>query len=501
MRKYLSSGLLAAVLSLCVSDIAMAQDMGGQMGGMGGDMGGMGGDMGGGGQMGGGGHGRGGHRGQGRGGQGQQGPGQGAPRPMVAPATIPAAMRRSAVITVAGQGKALSRGSITPTKPDQSGVFAERGALLTMDGITITSTLDVSLADDAHETGLGAALIIASQTTATVTGGSISTTGRGIDGIFAADPGSKLTLKGATISTRAAQAYGVELAAGAVLDADTASITTTSDHAPAIAVKPGSRAKLSGGTLSTTGPSSPAIEARGDVDAAGTAIKTAFSSGLEIDGEHTATLTRVGFDSGDRGILLYQSAPPPMQDGKVTAASAASAPYDGPVATATLSMDGGKITSAREAFLVSNVRGVITLHNVDIASQSGVIVKAAAAKWGPLGRNGGYARIDAERQTLNGDLATDILSSIRLDLKDGSKFAGKTTANVDVSLDASSTWTLTADTRVGQLIDPEGLSGDTIRNIVGNGHVLSYSQRDNPNLGGKTWQLTGGGTLAPAEGL
>ena len=449
----------------------------------------------------GGGHGRGGHRRQGQGGQGQQGPGQDAPRQMAAPATIPAAMRRNAVITIAGQGKALSKGSITPTKPDQSAVFAERGALLTMDGITITSTLDVSLADDAHETGLGAAVIVASQTSATVTGGAISTTGRGIDGIFVADAGSKLTLKGASISTRAAEAYGIELAAGAALDADGSSIATTSDHAPAIAVKPGSRARLTNGSLTTSGPSSPALAARGDLIVDGTTIKTGFSSGLEIDGEHTATLTHVSFDSGDRGILLYQSALPPAQDGKVTASSAASAPYDGPVATATLVLDGGSIHSAREALLISNVCGQITLRHVDIASQSGVIVKAAAAKWGPLGRNGGYARIDAHDQTLNGDLSTDILSSIRLDLKDGSKFSGKTTANVDVSLDASSTWTLTADTRVGQLIDPDGLSGDTVKNIVGNGHVLSYSQRDNPNLGGKTYLLTGGGTLTPAAGL
>jgi len=491
MRKYHLGGLAVAVLSLTIGDLALAQDMagmgGGQMGGMGG--------------MGGGGHGRGGHRGQGRGQPGQQGPGQGAPRQMAAPATIPAAMRRNAVVTVAGQGKALSKGAITPNKPDQSGVFAERGALLTLDGVTITSTLDVSLSDDAHETGLGAALIVASQTTATVTGGAISTSGRGIDGIFAADPGSKLTLKGAAISTRAAEAYGVELAAGAALDADGASITTISDHAPAVAIKPGSVAKLTGGTLTTAGPSSPALQVRGDIDASGTTIKTGMSGGLEVDGEHTATLSHVSLDSGDRGILLYQSAEPAAQAGKVTEASAAVAPSDGPTATATLSMDGGRVTAAREAFLVSNVRGVITLRHVDITSQSGVVVKAASAKWGPLGRNGGYARIETHDQTLNGDLVTDILSSIRLDLKDGSKFTGRTTANVDISLDASSTWTLTADTRVGQLIDPEGLSGDTVKNIIGNGHVLSYSQRDNPNLAGKTYQLTGGGTLAPAEGL
>ncbi|MBW8732980.1 MAG: hypothetical protein JF571_01475 [Asticcacaulis sp.] len=484
MHTYRLCSAATAALLFCAG-IAHAQ-MGGGMGEMGGGMGG--------------GHGHGGHRG-GKGAPGQQGPGQGAPRQIAAPATIPAAMRRNAVITVAGQGKALSKGTITPTKPDQSGVFAERGALLTMDGITITSTLDVSLADDAHETGLGAALIAASQTTATVTGGAIATTGRGIVGIFAADPGTHLTLKGAAISTRAAEAYGVELAAGATLDGDAVTIATTSDHAPAIAIQTGSQATLTGGTLTTGGPSSPALQALGDITANGTVIKTGFSGGLEIDGEHTATLTGVSFDSGDRGILLYQSALPPAQAGQVTAASATTVPYDGPTATATVTLDGGKVVSAREAFLVSNVRGQITLRHVDIASQSGIVLKAVSAKWGPLGRNGGYARIDAHDQTLNGDMVTDILSSIRIDLKDGSRFGGKTTANVDVSLDASSSWTLTGDTRVGQLIDPDGVSGDTVKNIVGNGHVLSYSQRDNPNLDGKTYQLSGGGTLAPAEGL
>ncbi len=56
------------------------------------------------------------------------------------------------------------------------------------------------------------------------------------------------------------------------------------------------------------------------------------------------------------------------------------------------------------------------------------------------------------------------------------------------------------DTRVGKLLDA-AISGDTVANITGNGHVLTYDQRYNPALGGKTYQLAGGGTLVPGSGL
>jgi hypothetical protein len=177
------------------------------------------------------------------------------------------------------------------------------------------------------------------------------------------------------------------------------------------------------------------------------------------------------------------------------------APSDAPpIRTAALTFQDGQLKARRDAFAVSNIKAAITLNHVDVQTGTGVILRAFAASWGEMGRNGGDAMLTTHNQTLTGDFITDVISSIALSLQDNSKFTGKTTSNVDVALDASSTWTLTTDTRVGKLTDA-AISGDTVPNIIGNGHTLSYDSRHNAALGGKTYQLAGGGVLAPGAGL
>ena len=43
------------------------------------------------------------------------------------------------------------------------------------------------------------------------------------------------------------------------------------------------------------------------------------------------------------------------------------------------------------------------------------------------------------------------------------------------------------------------IKGTTISNIVGNGHTVTYVSSANPGLGGKTYTLSGGGTLKPRQ--
>ena len=68
---------------------------------------------------------------------------------------------------------------------------------------------------------------------------------------------------------------------------------------------------------------------------------------------------------------------------------------------------------------------------------------------------------------------------------------------VNLTLDASSTWTVTADSYLTCLSDPDGISGTTITNITGNGHTVYYDAGACPALGGQTFTLSGGGTLQP----
>ena len=170
-------------------------------------------------------------------------------------------------------------------------------------------------------------------------------------------------------------------------------------------------------------------------------------------------------------------------------------------APAMVKFTGGTLAAQGEVFTVSNLTAEIALDHVALSSGNGVLVKAAAGTSGQLGRNGGMAHISAHNQVLTGDVVTDVISSVRLTLADHSQLTGKTTTDTDVVLDATSTWTLTGDSKVGKLNDPDGITGDTVANIVGNGHTLTYDQRYNPALGGKTYTLAGGGSLVPGSGL
>ena len=517
MRTIAVCGLVAALAATGLADIADAQGMGGGMGG---------GGMGGGG-MGGGGHGGGrggGHRGQ-KGG-GQAAPGQAPVGNRPAPAEVPAIMRLNGVFTVAGETKALSKSTIAAAKTDQSAVFAERNAQLTLDGVQLSSSSDLSQVDDGRTVGLASALLVASQSAVTVTGGSIATTGNGVNALFVGDAGSRVALKGASLSTRAANAGGIVLNPGAALQADSITVATQSDHAPAVAVA--GHATLTGGHYTTSGPLSPVFAVSGELTATGVLAEAGHADAITVDGPRHIDLTDSQLRSDNAGIRLFasdmaQGPAGPRPDHMSMGGLGPNGPGpDGPGAgghgmvavttnaymsdadahpPAQVKLTGGALAAQGEAFSVSNLTAEIALDHVTLSSGNGILVKAFAGTSGQLGRNGGIAHITAHNQTLSGDVVTDVISSVRLTLNDHSQLTGKTTTDTDVVLDATSAWTLTGDSKVGKLNDPDGITGDAVANIVGNGHTLTYDQRYNPALGGKTYALAGGGSLVPGSGL
>jgi hypothetical protein len=141
---------------------------------------------------------------------------------------------------------------------------------------------------------------------------------------------------------------------------------------------------------------------------------------------------------------------------------------------------------------------------VDVSVASGILVKAAAGNWGNSGSNGGTVILAVDGQTLSGNLVADNISSISLTLQNASNLVGainsdRTAKTVDLTLDSSSTWNVTADSYLNGFSDASGISGTTITNITGNGYTVYYdaSLAANSSLGGKTFNLTGDGTLKP----
>jgi hypothetical protein len=184
------------------------------------------------------------------------------------------------------------------------------------------------------------------------------------------------------------------------------------------------------------------------------------------------------------GVMIYQS-----MSGDAT------------TGTGTFTMTGGSFTSSGgPTFFVTNTYGVIKLTGVTVPSTSDTLIKAAGtSRWGTPGKNGGIVSFTAEGETLSGNLVTDNISSIAVTLQNSSSLSGSINSAA-LTLDATSSWTVTGDSALTSLSDSSGISGTSITNIYGNGHTVTYdsSLAANSALGGKTYMLNGGGTLDPA---
>jgi hypothetical protein len=154
--------------------------------------------------------------------------------------------------------------------------------------------------------------------------------------------------------------------------------------------------------------------------------------------------------------------------------------------------------------LAKSYGNIIALKGVTLTAASGTLLQAAAnERWGTSGSNGGTAVLIADAQTLNGNLEADSLSTINATLQSGSTLTGSVNAensakSVALTLDATSTWNVTADSYVTSL-SGAGVSGETVTNIVGNGFTIYYDMAVCPDLNGQTYILSGGGYLKPAS--
>lgn len=73
--------------------------------------------------------------------------------------------------------------------------------------------------------------------------------------------------------------------------------------------------------------------------------------------------------------------------------------------------------------------------------------------WGTEGANGGDVILTADAQELEGNILVDEISTLTLTMKNGTDYRGAINpegegGNVDVTLDADSTWTLTGDSYI-----------------------------------------------------
>jgi hypothetical protein len=418
--------------------------------------------------------------------------------PSGAPGGAPGASSSSANLagayTVDGKTATQTGQTYAASKTDQSAIYVLNKGNLTLKNATIKTSGGSSSSDASSFYGLNAGVLAATASEIHLSDSTVTTTGDGANGVFATGSGSSVAISNAKINCTGQYAHAVMATVGGMMTVINTDMNTAGASSGAIATdRGGGTIRVTGGTVTTSGSNAPGIYSTGSISVTNAKISSAGSEAAVIEGANSITLTDTSLTStkeGKWGVMIYQSFSGDAEGNK-----------------GTFNMTGGALAYTSKSgplFYVNNTTGTITLSHVDVSAASGTLVHASAGDWGNSGSNGGNVILIADKQSLTGNLVADKISTIALKLQNGSTLTGAINAAqsaqaANLTLDASSNWNVTADSYLTTLNDSGGISGSGITNIKGNGHTVYYRASQNPSLEGKTFALSGGGSLQPAK--
>jgi hypothetical protein len=374
--------------------------------------------------------------------------------------------------------------SYTSSTADESALLISTSDEVAITDPTVTKSGDSDGGDSCNFYGLNAAVLVKDGTTTTITGGTVTSDADGANGVFcyggnggqngASGDGTTLYIYDTTIVTTGDGSGGIMTTGGGVTYAYDLDVTTSGrSSAPIRTDRGGGTVVVDGGTYTSNGLGSPAIYSTADITVSNATLTSNLSEGVCIEGLNSITLVDCDLTANNTQrnsnatfldtIMIYQS----------MSGDAASG-------TSHFTMTGGSLTSkSGHIFHVTNTNAVITLKGVTIVNDDAdnILLSVCADGWSG-GSN--IATLKAIAQKLVGAIKVGSDSSLTLELTDGSSFEGSIDGSivnakgetvstevgtVSVTLDGTSTWTLTGDSYVTEF------NGDAA-NIISNGYTL-----------------------------
>ena len=347
---------------------------------------------------------------------------------------------------VLSNGDAILGGTYTATGEDESALEASGSVTATVTGSLLQKLSGkASSADGSSFYGLNAGVRVYGDATVTLTDCEIVADAENATGVFAYDGGT-VYLEDCAVTVTGGGAGGVQVAGGGTLYGTDLTVTSAS-KAAIRSDRGGGLLVIDGGSYTATGSNGcPAIYSTAEILVSNADCDSANSRAVIIEGKNSVTLTNCTLSGNDQSskegsvranVLLYQS-----MSG------------DASVGVSTFTMGGGSMVCRSGAmFYCTNTASVINLNAAElILSQDGTLLIVSEGRWGKDGANGGDCTLNAEDQTLEGDILVDAISSLALNLTNSS-YVGAITGEgeVTVTLDSGSAWTLTGDSYVTAL--------------------------------------------------
>ena len=385
----------------------------------------------------------------------------------------------------------VSNETIESTGTDENAALISSGASVTLDNDTITRTSEDSKGgDNSSFYGVGAA-VLATDGTAYVKDGSVTTDAAGGAGLFAYDDGT-VYASGTTVKTTQDTSGGVHVAGGGTLYGWDLDVETNGESSAAIrSDRGGGTMVLDGGNYVSNGVGSPAIYSTADIAVSNASLTANGSEAVCIEGlnsihlydcDLTGNMSDLDQNDNTWTVILYQS-----MSG------------DSEVGNSTFQMDGGSLTSENDGvFYTTNTESTITLNNVDINynDDNEFFLQCTGNTnqrgWGQSGVNGADCHFTGISQDMQGDVIWDSISDLDFYLTEGSSLTGAVVDDesyageggegyCNVYISADSTWTVTGDSTVssleneGTIVDSNGKTV-TIQGTDGTVYVQGDSE-------------------------
>ncbi len=372
----------------------------------------------------------------------------------------------------------------TSTASDESALLISTSDEVTINDPTVSKTGSSDGGDNCNFYGLNAAVLVKDGSTTTITGGTITSDASGANGVFcyggnggqngASGDGTTVIIRDTTITTTGSGSGGIMTTGGGTTYAYDLDVTTSGQSSAAIRTdRGGGWVYVDGGTYTSNGLGSPAIYSTAEIHVANAALISNLSEGVCIEGLNSIELTDCDLTANNTqcngnatfldSIMIYQS----------MSGDAASG-------TSSFTMTGGSLTSKNgHVFHVTNTSAVISLSGVAITNEDSADVLLSVCDDGWSGGSN-TAVLNASAQELSGAILVGSNSTLTLNLEEGSSFEGYvdgkitnasgTTVStevgtVSVTLDSSSTWTLTGDSYITEF-------NGSASNVISNGYTL-----------------------------
>lgn len=287
----------------------------------------------------------------------------------------------------------------------------------------------------------------------------VKTNGTHANAVFTYGEGTTVNISDSYIETSGNCSGGLMTTGGGTTNASNLTITTSGNSSAAIrSDRGGGTMNVTGGSYTTSGVGSPVIYSTADVTVNDAELVSNTSQGVVVEGKNSVTLNNSNLTADNnkkngshseyyQGVMIYQS----MSGDAATGLS-------------SFTMNGGTLTNKNgDIFFITNTATEINLKGAQITNNdsNGVFLRAAAAGWGKEGSNGGQVTLNADGQTITGDMIVDSVSNLNLYLKGNSSYTGAINSSgqqggVYVEIESGSTWTLTGDSYITSLTCAEG---------------------------------------------